>query len=39
MEGWFDYHFKDEEDFKNHFIDFHRIMAFIVGGIIFIFVV
>lgn len=39
MEGWFDHHFKDENDFKNYFGDFNRIMAFIVGGIIFIFVV
>lgn len=36
MENWFDYNFKDDTDFKNHFLDFNRYFAFIMGFVIFL---
>lgn len=35
MEKWFHYQFKDDDDFKAHFIDFNRYFSFICGLLFF----
>lgn len=35
MEQWFHYTFKDDKDFFNHFGDFHKFTAFIIGFVFY----